>query len=156
MSTADAYNFKQIDERISTSGVISPDQLSSLAAEGFQAVLNLMPDSSEYAVEGEQGMVENQGLAYYYLPVDFAAPTQQDYRQFAATLAQLGEQKVMIHCAANYRVSAFYAIYARHRLGWSESQARAHIASLWDPAEHSQWQQLIDEALAPDSWASQA
>ncbi len=153
MSTADAYNFKRIDDRVSTSGVMKPEILACLSAEGFDAVINLMPDSSEYAVEGEQSLVEQQGLAYHYIPVDFSAPSREDYLSFASTLRALARRKTMIHCAANYRVSAFYAIYAVHNLGWSEATARTHIHSLWDPAEHPPWQRFVDEALAAGSWA---
>ena len=153
MSTADAYNFKLIDASVSTSGVMSPENLACLSAEGFDAVINLMPDSSDYAVEGEQSLVEQQGVAYHYIPVDFAAPNREDYLNFADTLRGLAGQKTMIHCAANYRVSAFYAIYAVHNLGWSEATAREHIHSIWDPAEHPPWQRFVDEALSADSWA---
>jgi hypothetical protein len=45
----------------------------------------------------------------------------------------------MVHCAANYRVSAFYAIYARRNLGWSDKDANVHITSIWNPAEHDPW-----------------
>ena len=86
-------------------------------AEGFDAVINLLPDSSEEAAADERAIVEGQGLEYHYLPVDFANPTPTDFRLFRHVMENTREKKVLIHCAANYRVSAFYALYAMQDLG---------------------------------------
>ena len=59
-------------------------------------------------------------------------------------------KKIIVHCAANYRVSAFYAIFAHRNLGWSEKEAREHIASLWSPAEHEPWDRFITQMLQDD------
>lgn len=148
MSVDQAYNFRRIDERVATSGVVSAEQLQQLKTEGYQAVINLLPESSEYAVAEEAQLVRQQGLEYHYIPVDFAAPTVADYRAFTSAMDELIDRKVLVHCAANYRVSAFYAIYAHRELGWTPQQAQDHIASIWNPGEHPPWADLIQELLA--------
>ena len=107
MATEGAVNYREISGRVATSGSVSADRLRRLGAEGFDAVVNLLPDSSEAAATDERAIVEGQGLEYHYLPVDFANPTLTDFRLFRRVMENAGEKKVLIHCAANYRVSAF-------------------------------------------------
>lgn len=147
MGVSQAYNFLAVDERVATAGVLSPEQLSALEAEGYQAVINLLPEDNEYAVAGERELVQQQGLEYHYIPVDFAAPTASDYQQFEKAMAALAGRKLLIHCAANYRVSAFYAIYAHRQLGWPADQARVFIQTRWNPADYPHWPAFIDSQL---------
>ena len=147
MPVSDAYHFRAVNDRLSTSGVISDSQLAELAAEGYQAVINLLPEDSQYAVAGEREIVTGQGLDYTYIPVDFAAPTEDDYRQFVAAMQAKADRKLMVHCAANYRVSAFYAIYAHENLDWSEQQAREFIAATWNLDEHPVWAAFVHQML---------
>lgn len=147
MSVSDAFNFRQADELVSTAGLLGEDQLRMLGPEGYEAVVNLLPHDSEYAVAGETGLVEAQGIAYIYIPVDFSAPRESDYRQFSDALSSLAGRKLLVHCAANYRVSAFYALYAHERLGWPESRARDFIASVWNLDEHPVWETFVSQML---------
>ena len=59
-----SYNFKRIHQRITTSGVVGDKRLAELAAQGYQTLINLLPDSNEYAVEEEAGIVTAQGIDY--------------------------------------------------------------------------------------------
>lgn len=145
MSIDQAYNFRVIDETISTAGLLSEEQLSELRASGYETVINLLPYESEYSIKSEEPIVTGQGLDYRYIPVDFANPTEQDYSKFVDAMAASRGRKVLIHCAANYRVSAFYAMYAYENLGWSASQVRQHITSIWSPEENPPWDQFISK-----------
>lgn len=147
MSTSEAFNFKKINEQVATSGLLSQDHLNALGREGYRAVINLLPQWHDYAVQDEQAIVEVQGVAYHYIPVDFDAPTEADYLEFEDTLLQLADAKVLLHCAANYRVSAFYGIYAVRHLGWSKREAMQHIASIWTLQEYPVWQAFVTDML---------
>lgn len=151
MSTRDAFNYKPISDQVATSGLLSEEHLGALSAEGFTAVVNLLPQWHDYAVKDEQAIVEGQGVAYHYIPVDFDAPTESDYLDFEQALMEIADAKVLVHCAANYRVSAFYGIYAVRHLGWTQVQAHEHIASIWDLAEHPVWATFVTEMLADDA-----
>lgn len=148
MSVNQAFNFRQVSDSLATAGLLNEGQLGALAAEGYQAVVNLLPDELEYAVADEAEIVRSQGLAYTYIPVVFEAPARQDYEQFEAALERLANKKILVHCAANYRVSAFYAIYAYRHQGWSQQQVDAFIAAIWDPSEHPVWERFIADMLA--------
>lgn len=147
MNVDQVFNFRAIDEAVSTSGLLSEEQLSGLRTSGYEAVINLLPHNSQYAIKNEEDIVIAQGVDYLYIPVDFAAPTEQDYSEFVKAMKSCQGKKVLIHCAANYRVSAFYAIYAYEYLGWPASQAREHIESIWRPEENPPWDQFISRYI---------
>lgn len=148
MDIESSYNFRRIDERLSTSGVVPAEALQALHAQGYECVLNLMPDSSSYAVPGERGIVEAQGIDYAYIPVDFAEPTEEDLARFSAALERAAGRKTHVHCAANYRVSAFYALDRLQRGLWSADEAMAFIHERWKPAESPGWPAFIERVLA--------
>jgi protein tyrosine phosphatase (PTP) superfamily phosphohydrolase (DUF442 family) len=139
----DSYNFRRVSETVTTSGVVMPEALGGLAAAGYELVVNLLPEDSEHAVEDERAIVERQGLAYAYIPVDFASPRRSDFESFAAVMDANPAAVTHVHCAANYRVSAFYGLYALRKRWWTVEQADEHIAGLWTPAEHPVWRAFI-------------
>ena len=143
MTIEDSYNFRRISEQLTTSGLVSVEQLGDLHHEGYEAVINLLPDSYEHAVRDEARIVQDQGLDYVYIPVDFDAPTHADLEAFAQAMTAHDGQKVHVHCAANYRVSAFYSLYALRAGVCSESEAEALVQDVWDPAEFPAWQAFI-------------
>lgn len=141
------YNHVQVDERISTSGVINGEVIEQMAGEGYGALINLLPDSNPHALAHEAELAQKHALAYHHIPVDFAAPTSADYDAFEATLNSFGaDQRVYVHCAANWRVSAFIAIYGTRHLGWTPARAAEHIAEVWEPNEV--WRAFLDSQLA--------
>ena len=145
MTVKNSYNFRRVSSRVTTSGVVGSMRLRELAMEGYHAVINLLPDDSKHAVENEQQIVERQDLKYVHIPVDFDCPCLNDYDQFATALDAVREKKVHVHCAANYRVSVFYALYAQSRGLWSSAQAQSFISSLWQPLESPGWPEFINQ-----------
>ena len=143
MTIEDSYNFRRITERLTTSGVVSVAQLSDLHHEGYEAVINLLPDSSEHAVADEARIVQEHGLDYVYIPVDFDAPTHADLEAFAEAMTARTDQKVHVHCAANYRVSAFYSLYALRNGLCTEHEADELVQDVWDSTEHPAWNAFI-------------
>jgi protein tyrosine phosphatase (PTP) superfamily phosphohydrolase (DUF442 family) len=145
MSIEDSHNFRRIHERLTTSGLVSVAQLSDLHSEGYDAVINLLPGSHAHAVAEEARIVRDQGLDYVYIPVDFEAPTHADLEAFADAMDARAGGKVHVHCAANYRVSAFYSLYAlRHGL-CTEDEANELVQDVWNPAEHPAWMAFITD-----------
>ncbi len=147
MSVDQGYNFRSIDEAVDTSGLLSEEQLLELRTSGYEAVINLLPHDNQHAIENEENIVTSQGVDYLYVPVDFSAPTEQDYAEFVKTMTSCQGKRVLIHCAANYRVSAFYAMYAYEHLGWSATRCREHIASIWQPENNPPWEQFISKVV---------
>ncbi len=147
MSVSEAYNYLKINEQLHTSGLLNEAQLQQLGAEGFVRVVNLLPSHHDYAVKNEQALVEAQGIEYCYIPVEFDQPDDEKFNAFCDVMKRAGDDKLLVHCAANYRVSGFYAMYAHQELGWSAQQARDFITAIWNPAEYPEWNDYINEKL---------
>ncbi len=150
MSIDQTYNFKKIDKTMSLSGLPTVEALSILKSEGYEVVLNLLPHNHKRAIPKEKEIVESQGLVYKDIPVDFSQPTVDDYNEFADSIKKFEGQKSIVHCVANYRASAFYAIYAFKELGWSKDRAMELVHSIWSPSKYPVWDSFISKQLNTD------
>jgi len=130
---ASIRNFIPLSDRLATAGQPSEAQLRALAQAGFEVVVNLGLLDPRYCLPDEAGLVRALGLAYHHIPVDFRAPAAADLERFFAVMQQEQDRKLFAHCAANYRVSCFLALYGEARLGWSRQRADAHIRRAWEP-----------------------
>ena len=137
-------NFVVVSDRLGTAGQPSEAQLRDVAAAGFDVVVNLGLLDPRYCLADEAGTVASLGLAYHHIPVDFSAPQADDLRRFFDVMDGARDQKVFVHCAANYRVSSFVALYGEARFGWSSDQGDAHIRRIWEPNET--WIRFIADA----------
>ena len=127
------YNWRRLDDRITTSGQPTESQLAEIHALGVRHVINLGLHSHEKALPDEAASVSRLGMAYIHIPVDFQNPTDRDFDQFCSVMKQLEEAPVHVHCIANYRVSAFFYRYRRDVLGMNETEARADMEEVWKP-----------------------
>jgi protein tyrosine phosphatase (PTP) superfamily phosphohydrolase (DUF442 family) len=146
MALGDIKNFIAVSDRLGTAGQPSEAQLREVADAGFAVVVNLGLLDPRYCLVDEAGSVKELGLDYHHVPVDFNAPQPADLQRFFDVMDAAGGDKVFVHCAANYRVSSFVALYGESRLGWSPEQADAHIRRVWEPNET--WTRFIAEARA--------
>ena len=149
MSLEEIINFRRVDDRVLTAGQPSEEQLADLAAAGVEAVVNLATfHPEERSLPDEQGSLATLGIAYHHIPVVWDSPTAENYADFSKLMDSLTDNQVLVHCAANYRVTAFYSLYAMEKLGWSAAQADDFIAATWNPAEHEPWPSFIAERRA--------
>ena len=79
------------------------------------------------------------------IPVDFQEPTRADFDAFVAAMDARATSKVHVHCAANYRVTAFVSLYAQRRGLCTEAEADELVRSVWDPTEFPAWSTLISD-----------
>ena len=143
MSTEDILNFQRVDDRTITGGQPTEPDLRAVAEEGYQVVINLATLDPRYSLPDEGGLAQTLGLAYHHIPVEWRHPKPADYDAFAAIMAQLAGKRVLIHCAANYRATAFYSLYALQALGWTEEQAAGFRANIWLPGQYPYWDDFI-------------
>lgn len=143
MSTADIYNYISVNDQIITGGQPTADQLRSAAAEGFITVINLATSHSTPTLENEAELVRSLGMNYYSIPVEWENPQENNFAAFTGVLAQIPAGKTLIHCAANFRVTAFYSLYAQKHLGWSAAQAEAFRDRIWHGSHYPVWDQFI-------------
>lgn len=148
----DIPNFIQVDGQTALGGQPTPEQFEAARAAGYTAVVNLAPTAAaESALPDEAALLGELGLEYHHIPVAWAEPKLADFAQFVAAMDGLRGRPTLIHCAANYRVTAFYSLYAMRRLGWSAEQADALMDRVWNSGTtpmSQAWTSLISEARA--------
>jgi protein tyrosine phosphatase (PTP) superfamily phosphohydrolase (DUF442 family) len=143
MSTENITNYRRVNDQISTGGQPTEEQFRAAAAEGFKTVINLATINPRYSLEDEAGLVKSLGMTYYHIPVEWEQPQASDFAAFEEVLLQLPASKTLIHCAANFRVTAFYSLYAMKHLGWSEAQAAEFRAAIWADSDYPIWEKFI-------------
>jgi uncharacterized protein (TIGR01244 family) len=148
MSTEEIYNYRKVNDQLITGGQPTAEQLKSAAQNGFKTVINLATFNPQRSLEDEAGLVQSLGMTYHHIPVEWEQPTESDFEAFEKVVNQLGGSKTLIHCAANFRVTAFYSLYALKHLGWSENQAEAFRSSIWQGSDYPIWEKFIGQMKA--------
>jgi len=134
-------NYIKINELISTSGQPSAEQFKQIAQNDFEVVINLALHDASNAIENEDKIVTDLKMAYFHIPVDFDNPKPSDVKLFLNTLQALGANKVWVHCALNYRVSAFMYIYHKYVLKTPFDDIDISLFQEWSP--DTKWQEII-------------
>ena len=140
---ASCYNFMQMGDYVTTSGVVPGRILKSLADQGYDVVINLLPEDDEYAIASEKEIIESQDITYIHIPVDFNDPQIADVEDFIEVMDQFHGQKIHVHCAANWRVSAFYGLYCVRKGAWKAAEAVKFMTSIWSPGDYPAWIELL-------------
>lgn len=128
-------NFLPVGEDLGSAGQPTEDELRDVAAAGYRTVVNLGLLDPRYCLPDEAGLARSLGLSYVHIPVPFDAPGVEHFRAFVAAMdaAKAADPgaKVFVHCAANYRVTSFLALYGELRRGWTRAKADAHARTFW-------------------------
>jgi protein tyrosine phosphatase (PTP) superfamily phosphohydrolase (DUF442 family) len=143
MSTRGIYNYLKVDDAVITGGQPTEDHLRSAAKEGVRTVINLDALDSRNALADEASLVLSLGMAYHHIPVAWDDPLESDFNVFEDLLGGLPEDLTLIHCAANFRVTIFYSLYALKHLGWPEAQAEQFRSSIWRGRDLPVWNAFI-------------
>ena len=144
----DIYNYWYYDEKLSSSGMPTAGQMQSVAEAGVKVVINLALVTSQGALPSESPLVESLGMKYIHIPVIWENPTRQNLEDFFGAMEAHKDDKVHVHCQANYRASAFIMLYRVQRLGWKKEEAIWIMERMWNPEDFPAWQKFIDEQLA--------
>jgi uncharacterized protein (TIGR01244 family) len=148
MSTQDIYNYHFVNDQLITGGQPTEGQIKSAAADGFKVVINLATFHPQHSLPDEAGLVRSLGMAYYHIPVEWTDPQESDFDTFEQVFKQATNEKTLLHCAANFRATAFYSLYAMKHLEWSEEQADKFRASVWRGSNDPIWKKFIREMQA--------
>ena len=138
---SEILNYVKINELISTSGQPSVEQFKEIADYEYEVIINLALHNASNAIENEDKVVTNLKMAYFHIPVDFDKPKLSDLKLFLNLLQSLGANKVWIHCALNYRASAFMYVYHKYILKTPFENIDLSIFEEWSPEPI--WQELM-------------
>lgn len=145
-SLADIRAFRLVTPTLATAGQPTPGQFAAVARAGYRLVVNLARPDSPDAVADEAERWAALGLPYLALPVDFKDPRAEDFARFRTLLDAHRDQPVFVHCAYNWRVSAFVFLYRVLVEGVAREHARRDLEAVWTPDEV--WSRFIEERLA--------
>lgn len=143
----DIYNFLPLTETLLSSGMPTADQMTDVSRSGVQVVINLAMPDSERALPDEAHLVESLGMKYIGIPVVWDEPTRENLDDFMNAMDANKENKLLVHCQANYRATGFITLYRVLRLGWQRDKAFLDLRRVWDPEEYPVWQKFLDENL---------
>lgn len=147
------FNFRRLSDRVITSGLPTAEQLRAVADAGFHIDISLLPDDDEETLPHERAIAEALGMTYVQIPVIWTRPTHEDLIAFFEVMARYHDRELYVHCAANFRVSAFMALYRVLRLGWTVEAAMADLHAIWEP--YDWWQTFIKQELESEDWVGQ-
>ena len=145
IALSEIYGFRAIGDRLGTAGQPTERQFGTVREAGFETVINLALPTSDNALANEGSVVTGLGMAYVHLPVNFKAPTSQDFRAFCRVMEAFGDRPVFVHCAANMRVSAFVFLYRVLGKRVAVAEAERDLRAIWQPDEV--WSRFISEQL---------
>jgi protein tyrosine phosphatase (PTP) superfamily phosphohydrolase (DUF442 family) len=141
MSIEEIINYKAISETLASSGQPDEMQFKEIAQAGFEVVINLAMPNSDNAIPEEGYIVTARKMIYVHLAVPFEAPKAHHLRSFFSLMEAFDGKKCWVHCALNYRVSAFLYQYFRLVHKVSPDEAKKVILSEWEP--DGVWQEFM-------------
>ena len=143
----DIYNFLALSETLCTGGMPTKEQLADAAQRGVQLVINLAPHEVSNALPGETEWVTSLGMQYINIPVIWNTPTKEGLDRFMDAMEKNKDKRILVHCQANFRATAFVALYRILRQGWKAEDAMAGMHKIWDAEDYPIWKMFIEENL---------
>ena len=141
-------NLTILNDSLWSAGQPTRAQLAEIAAQGFGLVINLALPTSDNAIPDEADLARSLGMDYIHIPVIWESPQPEDLTRFMDTMDAHRESKILVHCAMNYRASAFIALWRVLRQGWAREQAFTAQEEIWRLAEYPVWEKFVEAALS--------
>ena len=143
----DIPNFLALSENLLTGGMPTHEQLADAAQRGVDLVINLAPHEVSNALPHETEMVTSLGMRYINIPVIWNTPTKDGLDRFMDIMDENRDKKILVHCQANFRATAFVALYRILRQGWNADDAMQGMHQIWDTEDYPIWKMFIEENL---------
>jgi len=139
------YNFHKVSDLLACSGQPREGQLQSIADDGYRVIINLGLADGKYALKDEAASVKDLGMQYHHIPVQFDNPQLSELLEFIRLMDEHDGDKKLVHCAANYRASAFTGLYLFAKNNLDEDGVESFTGDIWQP--DATWQAFIEESL---------
>jgi uncharacterized protein (TIGR01244 family) len=115
-------NVKKINDELTVSGQVTPEQLQQAEQEGFKSVLNLRSPDEEGFWNDEQQQAEALGLNYVNMPVKIDTLTEEQTTEILKQIDELAKP-ALIHCGKEMRAGAMALMNIATRQGMTPEQA---------------------------------
>ncbi|MGI3165425.1 TIGR01244 family sulfur transferase [Pseudooceanicola sp. 200-1SW] len=123
-------DIRKINDGLSVSPQIQPDELAAAKAAGFKSIICNRPDGEAADQPSQEEMARvaaEQGLAFRYLPVTPGVVTEETAQGFGAALTEL-PGPVLAYCRSGTRSSTLWALAEAKRRPVSEILGMAKAA----------------------------
>lgn len=141
---SDLINYQVNSPKMISSGLPNTEQFETLKAMGVTKVIDLIPgDRTE-----ESNLMNDLGLPYYNIQVDWEKPTVENFDEYVLAMNQdiSSEGITLTHCRLNWRGAVFTYLYRVTQLNETEELAKRDLLAVWEP--NKVWQEFIDEVKA--------
>ena len=138
------YNFLQLSENLFTGGMPKAEQLTDAPKHGVQVVINLAPHDAQDALANETELAASSGMKYINIPVNWSTPTKDGLDKFMDAMDEHKDKIILVHCEANFRASAFVAMYRILRLRWKDEDAFGLMHKIWNEDAFPVWKMFIE------------
>ncbi|MCC4834876.1 protein tyrosine phosphatase family protein [Shewanella sp. 10N.7] len=147
---ADIKAIKINNSQVITAGLPTSSEFETLKQAGVEVVINLIPTNNPNFLAEEPELVSDSGMKYENIEVDWQQPTIENVEQFFNVMEQNNDKSILVHCAANYRASAFYYLYLATQGIDISGEVLEDTLSPWGDLQQSfekypQWQALIEQ-----------
>ncbi|MCL1046531.1 protein tyrosine phosphatase family protein [Shewanella electrodiphila] len=147
---ADIKAIKINNNQVITAGLPTSSEFETLKQAGVEVVINLIPTNNPNFLAEEPELVNDSGMKYENIEVDWQQPTIENVELFFSVMEQNNDKSILVHCAANYRASAFYYLYLATQGIDVSGEVLEDTLSPWGDLQQSfekypQWQALIEQ-----------
>jgi protein tyrosine phosphatase (PTP) superfamily phosphohydrolase (DUF442 family) len=143
----DIYNFLKLSDTLFSGGMPKAEELTDAARKGVDVVINLAPHDVPNALPDEADLVDSLGMQYFNIPVNWNTPTRDGLDRFIEVMDANSGKQILVHCQANFRATAFVALYRILRDGWDPDDAMTGMHQIWDEEDYPIWKMFIDQSL---------
>ena len=138
-------NFYSMTPTIGTAGQPTPEQFAQIKGAQYSAIINLAVAESANALANEGEIANALDMSYTPVPVPWDAPSAKHVKEFFDVMDALEKNadKVLVHCAANYRASVFTYKYLTLRKGLTADKATTPLLKEWLPQMDENWRAIM-------------
>lgn len=122
-------NAIRINENLTTTGQVIPQQIKQAIQEGFKSVVNLRSPDELGFFKDEQQIIEALGLYYVNVPLKLEALNEELITKILTTIEQIPKPAV-VHCAAGMRSTGIALLSIAIQEGLTPEQTLAKARNL--------------------------
>lgn len=147
-------NVKKINNELTVTGQVTPEQLQQASDEGFKSVLNLRsPDEKGYWSDEEQ-QAQALGLDYVNIPVKVDTLSEEQTTEILKQIDEL-PKPALIHCGTAMRAGAMALMNVATRQGMTPEQAFQKAGEIgFDCSSNPKMKQFFEQYVSKHSQAN--
>ena len=116
--------FHRVTDRVAVGGQPTPEQITALSDEGFNAVVNLR-EETEFNDGPQARAARDSGMQFLRVPISRETPSDEAVQKFLEATDDSALYPIYIYCGTGNRAAALWMIRRVVRDGWTPADAEA-------------------------------